>query len=286
MNNPSGHEQNADQIAFWNGLSGQRWADRHAAQEKLLGPIAELLLKHADPQPGERVVDVGCGSGATTFAFAKAVAPTGFALGLDVSEPMLAQARKLAPPGLPIDFRTGDATIYPFKPASFDLVVSRFGVMFFADPVLSFTNLRNALRPTGRLAFVCWREPRDNAWMMAPLMAAYKHVPKLPPVGPEDPGPFAFASDERVRRILTGAGFKKLSIEREDLPMDIAGGAGLDAAVEGALQIGPASRALQDQPADVYDAARRSIREALQPFVRDQAVVLPGSVWIVKASVT
>ena len=284
MELPSGHELNADQIAYWNGPGGQRWADRDATQELLLGPIAEVLIERARPRPGERVVDVGCGAGATTVAFAKAIAPNGFALGLDVSGPMLSRARDVAPKNLPLDFALADATVYPFDPASFDLLASRFGVMFFADPVASFANLRRALKPSGRLAFVCWREPRENPWMMTPLQAVYKHVPKMPPVGPEDPGPFAFASEERVRRILKGTGFADVSMEPHDLAMDVAIGRGLEAAVEGSLQIGPASRALQGHPAEVCAAARDSIREALAPFVRGQSVLLPGSIWVVTAN--
>ena len=134
-------------------------------------------------------------------------APIGHVLGIDISAPMLARARQVAPAGLPVDFVLADATVYPFDPASFDLLASRFGVMFFAEPALSFANLRRALRPSGRLAFACWREPRENPWMMAPLQAVYKHVPKLPQQGPEDPGPFAFASEARVHRILGEAGF-------------------------------------------------------------------------------
>jgi SAM-dependent methyltransferase len=283
MELPSGHEQNADQIAYWNGPGGQKWADRQAAQEILLGPIADLLIAHAKPQAGERVMDIGCGSGATTIAFAKAVAPNGFALGLDVSGPMLAQAREIAPKGLPLDFVLADATVYPFDPASYDLLVSRFGVMFFADPIASFTNLRRALKPSGRVAFICWREPKENPWMMAPLMAVYKHVPKMPPVGPEDPGPFAFASEERVTRILTGAGFTGIAMQPHNLPMDIAIGGGLDAAVDGALQIGPASRALEGHPPETREAAKASIREMLTPYVKGQSVPLPGAVWVVTA---
>jgi SAM-dependent methyltransferase len=283
MEPSSGFQDNADQIAYWNGPSGQRWADRHAPQERLLGPIADVLLERARPQPGERVLDVGCGSGATTVAFAKAIAPNGFALGLDVSDPMLSQARALAPKGLPLDFVLADATVFPFEPASFDLLASRFGVMFFGDPVASFTNLRRALKPSGRLAFVCWREPRENPWMMTPLIAVYKHVPKMPPVGPEEPGPFAFASEERVTRILKGAGFVDAAMEPRNLAMDIAIGGGLDAAVDGALQIGPASRALQGHPPETYEAARASIREMLTPFVKGQSVALQGSIWVVTA---
>jgi ubiquinone/menaquinone biosynthesis C-methylase UbiE len=283
MEQPSGHELNADQIAYWNGPGGQRWADRHATQEILLGPIADILIDRARPKPGERVLDIGCGSGATTVAFAKAVAPNGFALGLDVSDPMLSQARALAPKNLPLDFVLADATVHPFEPASFDLLASRFGVMFFADPVVSFTNLRRALKPSGRLAFICWREPRENPWMMMPLMAVYKHVPKMPPVGPEDPGPFAFALEERVTRILKGAGFVDVAMEPHDLAMDIAIGRGLEAAVDGSLQIGPASRALQGHPPEVYEAAKGSIHEALAPFAKGQSVALQGSIWIVTA---
>ena len=133
--------------------------------------------------------------------------------------------------GLPVDFVLADATVYPFDPASFDLLASRFGVMFFADPALSFTNLRKALRPSGRLAFACWREPRENPFFMAPLQAVYKHVPKLPPQGPEDPGPFAFASEARVSRILGEAGFTGVAMEPCNLALDVALGRGLEAAV-------------------------------------------------------
>jgi SAM-dependent methyltransferase len=189
----------------------------------------------------------------------------------------------VAPEGLPLDFVLADATVYPFHPETFDLLISRFGVMFFADPVLSFANLRRALRPTGRVAFVCWREPRDNPWMMAPLQAVYQHVPKLPQVGPEEPGPFAFASEERVQRILRDAGYSDIGLERCDLSLDIAVGGGLEAAVQGAFEIGPASRALEGHSAETRAKAREQVRETLKPFVRGDKVELAGSIWIVTA---
>jgi SAM-dependent methyltransferase len=204
-------------------------------------------------------------------------------LGIDISAPMLARAKQMAPPRLPVEFVLADATVHAFDPASFDLVVSRFGVMFFADPVLSFANLRRALRPTGRLAFACWREPRDNPWLMTPLQAAYQHVPKLPQQGAEDPGPFAFASEARVKNILDAAGFSAIELERCDLLLDIAIGGALDAAVKSALEIGPASRALEGQPAELRAAAAGAIRAALEPHVRGQTVPLAGSIWIVTA---
>ena len=287
MDTPIGHDRNADQIAYWNGPSGQRWTDRQAEQDVLLAPVTQALIDRAAPRAGERIIDVGCGCGGTSMALASRVAPTGFVLGVDISGPMLARARQLAPKGaserLPVDFVLADATVYPFDPGSFDLLVSRFGVMFFAEPAVSFSNLRRALRSSGRMAFACWREPRENPWMMAPLQAIYQHVPKLPPQGPEDPGPFAFASEERVHRILGEAGFKRIQMEPVALSFDIAIGRGLDAAVQAAMQIGPGSRALDGHPPETRAAAATTVKETLAPFVRGDSVPLPGSIWIVTA---
>ena len=283
MEPPMGHDQNADQIAYWNGPGGQRWADRQQAQDIVLKPIADALIDRAKPKTGERIIDVGCGSGATSIAFAQKVGPSGHVFGVDVSGPMLARARASAPKELPVDFVLADATVYPFDPASFDLLASRFGVMFFAEPSRSFANMRKALRPSGRLAFACWREPRENPFFMAPLQAVYKHVPKLPQQGPEDPGPFSFASEARVHRVLGEAGFTGIAMEPHNLALDVAIGRGLDAAVQGALEIGPASRALEGQPPELRAVATNSIREALATFAKGETVPLPASIWIVTA---
>ena len=283
MDIQTAHDKNADQIAYWNGANGQRWTNRQAEQDVLLAPVSKTLIDRAAVKPGDRIIDVGCGCGSTSIAFAEKVAPNGFVLGIDISGPMLARARELAPRHLPVDFVQTDATVHPFDPQSFDLVVSRFGVMFFAEPAISFANLRRALRPSGRVAFACWREPRENPWMMAPLQAIYQHVPKLPPQGPEDPGPFAFASEERVHRILGEAGYKAIGMEPIALSFDIAIGRGLDAAVQAALQIGPGSRALDGHPPEIRAAAAASVKEMLTPYVRGQSVPLSGSIWIVTA---
>jgi SAM-dependent methyltransferase len=283
METPLGHDQNADQIAYWNGPGGQRWADRQETQDVLLKPVADILIDRARPRGGERVIDVGCGSGAVSMAAAEKIGPTGHVLGIDVSGPMLARARQAVPKGMAVEFVLADATVYPFETASFDLLVSRFGVMFFAEPARSFANLRKALKSGGRLAFVCWREPRENPFFMAPLQAVYRHAPKLPQLGPEDPGPFSFASEKRVVRILGEAGFSGIGLEPCNLTLDPAIGRGLDAAVRSALEIGPAARALAEQPPEIMAAATRSVREALSPFVRGQAVPLPAALWIVTA---
>jgi SAM-dependent methyltransferase len=285
MEAPTGHEKNADQIAYWNGPGGQRWANRQQTQDVLLQPVADILIDRAQIKAGEHVIDVGCGSGAISIAAAERAGTTGRVLGIDVSGPMLTRARQIAPPGLPVDFVLADATAYPFEPASFDLLVSRFGVMFFAEPAHSFANLRRALKPTGRLAFACWREPRENPFFMAPLQAVYKHVPKLPQLGPEDPGPFSFASEQRVTRILGEAGFSGVAMEPCNLALDPAIGRGLDIAVQSALEIGPAARALAEQPPEVVAAAAKSIRETLAPYVNGLTVPLGASIWIVTANV-
>ena len=148
---------------------------------------------------------------------------------------------------LPIRFERADATVYEFEPQRADLVASRFGVMFFADPARSFTNLRRGLKPGGRLAFACWREAKQNPFFVLPLREAGKHAPPLPETGPEDPGPFAFASEARVRRILGDAGFADIVLKPHDLELDIAAGRGLDTAVRAAMTIGPTSRMLDGQ---------------------------------------
>ena len=240
-------------------------------------------IEHA-PGKGERVLDIGCGCGATTIELGRRVGPTGYVLGVDVSAPMLGRARERAPADLPLEFVLADATVHSFEPGRSDLLFSRFGVMFFADPVLSFANMRKALRSGGRLAFACWREPRQNPWMMVALQEAYKHVPRLPEMGPEDPGPFAFASEQRVRRILSEAGFSSIVMEACDLSLDVAVGRGLEAAVSGALEVGPVSRALEGQPPEVMAAVASAIRTAYAPLAKGDSIPLGAAVWIVSAA--
>jgi SAM-dependent methyltransferase len=276
-------ERNADQIAYWNGPAGQRWVRRQEEQDALLAPAAEALLARAAPRAGEFVLDIGCGWGGTAIALARRVAPDGRVLGVDVSEIMLARARELAPPELPIEFALSDATVHPFEPGAADLLFSRFGVMFFADPSRSFANMRKGLRAGARLVFACWREPRENPWLMLPLQEAYRHVPRLPEVGPEDPGAFSFAAESRVHEILGRAGFAGVQLEPVGLTLDLALGAGLDAAVATAVGIGPTSRALDGQPERLKAAAVESIRAALGRHLTGNRVPLAGAIWIVTA---
>jgi ubiquinone/menaquinone biosynthesis C-methylase UbiE len=283
MGSPAAHERNSEQADYWNGPAGRRWLERQETLDVVLAPITHELFDRARVVGGTRVIDIGCGCGATTAELARRVGPAGHVLGVDISAPMLARARELAPATLPVEFVLADATVHAFEPGRADLLFSRFGVMFFADPPLSFRNMRAALRPDGRLVFACWREPRRNPWMILPLQEAYKHVPRLPEVGPEEPGPFAFAREERVRRILEEAGFASIALEPVDVTLDIAAGRGLDAAVSAAMMIGPVSRALEGQPPEACEAVARSIRAALAAVQKGDTVPLGASVWIVTA---
>lgn len=276
--------RNLDEIAYWNGPGGERWLRRQASQDALLAPVAQILIERAAPASGQFVLDIGCGCGATSIALARRVAPGGRVLGIDVSAPMLQRARELAPSDLPLEFVLSDATTHPFNDSRADLLCSRFGVMFFADPVRAFANMRRGLRPGGRVVFACWRQPRENPWLMLPLQEAYRHVPRLPELGPEDPGPFSFADERRVRRILDGAGFDAVGLDGVDLKIDLANGAGIEAALDTAVGMGPASRALDGQPQPLQQAATASIRAALTQHRVGDSVPLGAALWIVTAA--
>jgi ubiquinone/menaquinone biosynthesis C-methylase UbiE len=283
VSTPAVHQRNSDQAAYWNGPAGRRWTDRQEMQDLVLAPVSAALLDRARVAKGERVIDIGCGCGATAIELAERVGPKGHVTGLDISAPMLERARERAPANLPLQLILADATVHPFEAGATDLLTSRFGVMFFADPVLSFANMRKALRPGGRMAFAAWREPRKNPWMIVPLQEAYKHVPRLPEMAPDDPGPFAFASEDRVQRILKGAGFTGVAMEPVELTVDLAAGRGLEAAVNGALAIGPVSRALECQAPEQLAVVASSIRAALAARQQDETVPLGASVWIATA---
>lgn len=270
-----------EQVDYWNGVGGQHWVDQQRRTDQMMEGIRDVLLAHAALGRGTRVLDIGCGCGDTTAAIADVVGATGKVVGLDVSAPMIKLAQTRLNGRANVDLVCADAATATLPPA--DVLVSRFGVMFFGNPDAAFANLRKSLAPTGRLVFVCWRKFDENPWMQIPLFAAYEHVPRLPKLGPEDPGPFSFADTERVRRILTSAGFAPPRFTPRDVVMDISGGEGLEGAVYQTAHVGATSRALDGQPEAARNAAIASVRKALTPFATPTGVLLKGSIWVVEA---
>jgi SAM-dependent methyltransferase len=270
---------NEDQHARWNGIDGEFWARQQASLDRTLVPLMAPLLAFAAPRAGTTVIDVGCGCGATTIALARAVGPSGRVVGVDISQPMLALARERLHEFTHATCLLGDAATMPLQDLAADLIFSRFGVMFFGDPVAAFTNLRTALLPGGRVRFACWRPISENPWLQIPLHAVYEHAPRLPKPDPEEPGPFAFADTERVTRILKVSGFTTPSFTALDIEIDLAAGGTIEDAVTQSSEMGPSRRALADQPDDIRAAAVESIRRALTA----SGTRLPGAVWLVAA---
>jgi SAM-dependent methyltransferase len=207
---------NAAQREKWNRDAGNRWLERHVVIDQQIAPFGQRAMDRAGIRPGQHVLDIGCGCGETTLELARRVGPSGTAVGVDISTMLIDAARSLARKGgfTNVRFEDADAQIHRFPVASFDVVFSRFGVMFFDDPDSAFRNLHSAVRPGGRLAFVCWPAPRENQFITIPLAAAAPHITLPGPSDPDAPGPFAFADDDRVQGILVRSGFADIGIER------------------------------------------------------------------------
>ena len=273
---------NADQIEYWNGPAGQRWAQAQESMDRTLLSISGALLSFVAAKPGEAVLDIGCGSGATTLEYAKAVGPSGRALGLDISVPMLDVARSRAKKaGSSAAFAEADAAAFEFAP-EYDVIASRFGVMFFSDPLGAFANLRKALKPGGRLAFVCWRAFPENAWAFEPFAAARDLLPEQPPADPHAPGPFAFADADRVKTILQKAGFRNAQARKLDTVMHMAANAA-DAA-QFSLRIGPLSRAAGEADAATRTKIAERVTAALKKYETPDGVSPPAACWLVSAT--
>jgi SAM-dependent methyltransferase len=272
-----------DQIAYWQSHGGARWAAAQAPTDQMLAPVSQALLVQARPEPGMAALEIGCGCGAVTAKLAKSVGASGRVLGVDISEEMLAVAKARLSAYPQAGVLLADAAAYSFTPFA-DLVVSQFGVMFFGDPVQAFSNIRNAMKPGGRLVFACWRPIKENPWAQVPLHAAYAAgAARAARPEPDQPGPFSFADPARVTGILSGAGYTEFSLEPADVTLDMAAGHGLEAAVQQAMTIGPAAAALRDQPDTVRAAAARSIEEALRPYLQGESVNLAAAIWLVQA---
>jgi len=231
-------EINADMLAFWNGKGGDTWVARQEQTDSTLTPVTDALLAFAAPRAGERVVDIGCGCGAPTLEFARAVGPSSRVVGLDISGPMLAEGERRAnAAGIAnVDWRQADPATTALD--EYDLLTSAFGVMFFGDRMAAFTNMRRGAAPNARMALVCWRTLAENPWMEVPMTAAAQHLPPRPKPIPNAPGMFAFADPEHVTEVLIAAGWAPPHFEKLDMDLDIAAGRGLEEAVVQSTQIG------------------------------------------------
>jgi SAM-dependent methyltransferase len=280
-------EQSADQIAGWNDQSGEPWVANQTRLDAMLAVFGQAAIEAAAPATGESVLDVGCGAGASSLALAACVGTGGQVLGVDISEPLIGRARALAPQVTPVQFRLADASSVELPEGAFDILFSRFGVMFFADPTGAFAHMRRALRPGGRVAFVCWRGAAENDWVRLPMNALKGIVPRNAPPDPEAPGPFSFGDRGRVSRILTTAGFTDLAIAPFDASVPFGVGETRDAAIDDAvrmtLEVGPLSRALADQPDDVRARASDAVRAVFAGRPAERSVMIGGATWIVTA---
>lgn len=274
---------NAEQIAYWNSAVADRWAKRQADIDAMMAPFTQALLGAANLSPNEtlRILDVGCGSGETTLM----AAGLGHDLtGVDVSTSLLNLAKARATTaGLPsIEFLLGDASNMAVDP-KVDLIISRFGVMFFDDPEQAFRNLAEITKPAGRIVFVCWRSPQQNQWVTVPMSALDGLV--VSGSAPQDnaPGPFAFADPAKISRVLSGAGYGDIKITPFDGDMVMGGSRGLQDAARYLTEIGPAARAIAELPQDLRPVVFARLETISIPYMRDTSLVLQGSVWVVEA---
>ena len=277
---------NADQVEFWNSEAGQRWVTYQEALDQRFAPLTEQLIERAAVRPGECVIDVGCGTGTTTLRLAAAVGAHGSVLGIDIAEPLLAAARRRVLHGGFANIRLvqADAQTHRFERACHDLVVSRFGVMFFDDPVGAFGNLAGALRRGGRLTFASWGPLEANPWFLLPLEVAVPRLGPPEPKPPRAPGPLALSEPDYIQEILTGAGFTRVHIDRIDTR--ISGARSMREEAELMSLFGPLARLMRERGADEATRAAlvADLAERLGTYATADGVRLPAAIHLVTAT--
>lgn len=273
---------NADQAEYWNSDAASKWLAYQDLLDTVLAGVQDRLVARADPQPGQSVLEIGCGAGATSLALAERVGQGGRVLAVDISAPLIGRARERAV-GLPqVAFALADAQTHGFD-AAFDLVASRFGVMFFDDPVAAFRNIRRALRAGGRICFVAWGPLPENPWFAIPRDAAIERLGKPAPQPPTAPGPLAFADRDYVGGVLDRAGFAGVTVQPEAVELSWPGG--LEALADLATNLGPAARIMRERGGGPEDAAaiRDAVAAGLAPFRGADGICVPALLNVVMA---
>ncbi|QWB27480.1 MULTISPECIES: class I SAM-dependent methyltransferase [Streptomyces] len=269
-----------EQTARWNGRAGHAWVDLQPVLDGMFRPIEDLLVEAVSAEGVEHVLDVGCGTGGTTLAVARRLGPAGTCVGVDISEPLIDTARARAErEGAPASFVRGDAQEHSFEPGTFDAVISRFGVMFFEDPVRAFANLRSAARDDAALRLIVWRDPAENPYMTTAQRAAAPLLPDLPVRRPDEPGQFAFADPDKVRRILTESGWADIDIR----PVDIVCTLPEKELVRYFTRLGPLGMALPEVDEETRARVVETVRAAFEPFVHGAEVRFTAACWTVGA---
>jgi SAM-dependent methyltransferase len=272
---------NQDQTTLWNEAAGQAWVEMQATLDRMLAPFETLLIERGLDDLTRRVLDVGCGSGSTTFAAAKRLGKQGAAVGVDISAPMLevAEQRALRERVDNATFVNADAQTYAFEPQRFDAVISRFGVMFFDDPVAAFANIRRAARSDARLSFVSWRGRADNPFMTAAMRAAAPLMPSLPAPDPDAPGQFALSDPDRVRRILEASGWSRIDLQPIDVPTTVP----KEELFLYVTKMGPVGAALKEVDEVTRERVIAAVRAGFEPFIRNDEARFNAACWLVTA---
>lgn len=279
------HDSGGEQTALWNGPAGRAWVDTQELLDRVLKPFEDVLIEAVFARSGSpanvtAILDVGCGTGSTTIAMARRLGQRGHATGIDISAPMIDAARaRVERERTPVDFIRADAQVHAFEQARFDTIVSRFGVMFFDDPIAAFSNLRRAAMDDARLRFVAWRSAAENPFMTTAERAAGPFLPNLPPRRPDAPGQFAFADGARVRSILAESGWRHIDIQ----PIDVDCALPETELLRYVTRLGPVGLILQE--ADDRTRARvvEAIRPAFDRYVRGDDVRFTAACWMVGA---
>lgn len=264
----------------WNSGAALTWVTAQALLDGMFKPVETLLAEAARKAGARTVLDVGCGTGATTLAIAGALVPDGICTGIDISEGMITAAEaRPREAGVNAEFIRADAETHPLPAEHFDMVTSRFGVMFFDDPVRAFANLRGATKNKGHLRCVVWRSPEDNPFMTTAIKAAAPYIPDLPPFDPDAPGQFAFAREELVRTILEKSGWQEISFAPLDFECEFP-----TTELEFYFtRLGVVGRIFDELDAVTQATVTAAMHEAFKPFVNGEMVRFTAACWDISA---